>query len=185
MPAILPEPDLLLYTDGSGHLDGYCGYAALVKTADGLHRRMVMGAMTGSSTDRAEFTALIEGLRACQELWTTMAYKTLPGENRERGRARIRWFSDRANLVLSVKKVYSRSNCEDLWAAFEYYEAYFDIEARHVTAPFTDEDPQFADCDLHSSSLRMVIKAYEKNTPLAIDVQYKPKKNEKPKPADK
>lgn len=167
--------DFILYTDGSGReLDGYSGYAALAKTPDNLVKRFVMGAMTESTVDRAEFTALIEGLRICWEMWERFPNKGLRREGVVRPKPKIKWYSDRENLVLAVKRVYDRSNQPDLWAAFEYFENLMEIDAQSVTEPFTDTDPSFVEVDLQSSSLRQVIQAYTKNTPLTIDVQPKP-----------
>ena len=168
--------DFELYTDGSGRdLDGFSGYAALARTADAAVQRFTMGGMTQSTVDRAEFTALIEGLRLCYEMWDRFPHRSLVGGEQDKPRARIHWFSDRENLVLSVKKVYARSNYKDLWAAFEYYEAQFDITAQHVTEPFTDTDPCFKEVDLQSSTARIIFKSYYEETPLHVDIKPKVK----------
>jgi hypothetical protein len=168
------SPDLILYTDGSGReLDGYSGYAALVRTANGSARRFVMGCMSESTTDRAEFMALLEGLRMCTELWKRNLGTELEAPGAERPRPLICWYSDRESLVMSVRKVYARDNCPDLWAAFQYYEDLFEIESHNVTEPFTETDPSFVDVDLQSSTMREVLKQYCLNSPLSIDVQPK------------
>jgi len=177
--------DFILWTDGSGRdLDGFAGYAAVAKTPDGLVQRCVVGSMSESTVDRAEFTALIEGLRLCQEMQSRFP-EGIRSEFEEVPKRKVHWFSDRENLVLSVKKVYGRTNCLDLWAALEYYETIFEIEAQHVTEPYTETQPEFVEVDLQSSTMRMVMKAYYADTPLHIDVQYKdPKSRRKAKAAD-
>jgi ribonuclease HI len=167
----LESYNLIVYTDGSGHEDGYSGYAAFIKTPDGLVKRFVMGAMSVSSVDRAEFTALIEGLRVAYDLWKTFpeAWQGHWPEEVVLRTPRIMWYSDRESLVLSVKRVYARDNCRELWSAFEYFEQNMVITAEHITSPVKDEMPEFVECDLQSSTCRDVIKHLYLATPLIVD----------------
>jgi hypothetical protein len=128
-----------------------------------------MGAISETSVDRAEFTALIEGLRITLELW-----KSFPGvydyplsDNPVLKKPTVHWYSDRESLVLSVKKVYGRGNCEDLWAAFEWFETKMHIIATHIVNP--DETPEFVECDAQASQARIVMKNYYASVPLAVD----------------
>lgn len=176
----MSQPDLLLYTDGSGHQDGFGGYAAFVKTPDGLVERFCMGAMSETSVDRAEFTALIEGLRLAMETWQRFPQSSrLIGGDVEWIVPKIRWTSDREALVLSVKKVYDRSNCPDLWAAFEYFERIADIEAVQISEVEAEALREFIECDLHASTGRVLMKSYYVNTPLTVDEKLLPKKKSK------
>ena len=136
-----------------------------------------MGAMSATSVDRAEFTAFIEGLRLCLEVWSGISKTSLRGENEDRPKPKVHWFSDRESLVLSVRKVYARENCPDLWRAFEYYEDRMDIDATAVTEPFTETEPEFVEVDLRASTGREIIKHYFLNTPLHIDYVPKIKKS--------
>ena len=169
--------DLILFTDGSGHKDTFGGYAAYARTPDKAVSQFCMGAISGTSVDRAEFTALIEGLRICSEMWARFPRKTLLPANAVSPKPKICWYSDRESLVLSFKRVYARDNCPDLWRAIEYYEEHMVIDAKHVSEPFTETTPEFVEVDLQSSTGRLIIKNYFAATPLAID--YVPKTKQK------
>ena len=56
--------DYILYTDGSGYeKDGFSGWCCqVVSNVPGVEGQRRMGCMSGSTVDRAEFTALLEGL---------------------------------------------------------------------------------------------------------------------------
>jgi len=155
--------DFLMFTDGSGYKDGYGGWACLVKTSDSMHQMFRMGAVIGCTVDRMEMTAILEGLQLVVEM-TPWAVRR-PEEDRNTWRPKVRMFSDRENLVLSIQGVYDRSNSPDLWHRFQYYETLLDIEPVHVLRE-TDH-PEFVTVDMQASTARIIAKEYG----LATDLQ--------------
>ena len=124
--------DYILYTDGSGYeLDGFSGWCAQAysQVPGTDKRRRIMGCMSGSTVDRAELTALLEGL----EMILAMD-KGVPciGERRPD----ILWYSDRESLVGGVMKIWGpdkgRNSSPDLWARFAHYERKVHIRGVHV-----------------------------------------------------
>lgn len=115
-----------------------------------------MGSTFGLSVDRAEMTGLLEGL----EMALSMS-RVLPKAqfmSGETWRPVVVAHSDRENMVLSIKGVYDRANCPDLWARFSYYEKVLDIRPIHV--PRETDYPEFVVCDLNASTGRLIAKAY-------------------------
>lgn len=151
--------DFTLYTDGSGHQDGYSGWCAYAVNNHTQETRHAVGCLTSSSVDRAEFTALLEGL----ELVHSMALTTQMSLKAIRGKPKIFWYSDRESLVGGVARKWGdhagRKAQPDLWRRFEHYEDKFIITAQHVARE--TEFALFQKCDLHASSLRIVIKSYD------------------------
>lgn len=147
--------DFVLYTDGSGYTDGYCGYCAILvcKVPQLEGSSTVMGSMSGSSVDRAEMMGLLEGLEGILRI-----EESLPKFRIANRRLQVTWFSDRESLVKSVKGEYGRNSSKDLWARFAYYETKFEIDARWVERE-TDY-PEFQACDLHASTQRAILKSY-------------------------
>lgn len=179
------QPDLLLYTDGSGReQDGFGGYAAVIKTPDGYVNQFVMGAISNSTVDRAEFTALIEGLRVAYDVWKALPDAWLSRWPQEQvlKTPHIMWYSDRESLVLSAKNVNSRNNCPDLWAAYEYFESRCKIEANFIDDAAKELSEAFSECDLQASSGRLLMKGYFEATPLQVK-NYEPKKKKSKKDA--
>lgn len=154
------NPDLLLFTDGSGHRDGFGGWCAVARTPDKRFGYTQFGCASGTSVDRMEMTAFLEGLTMLSTAIKGLPTLT-PNPNRIRGPI-VFWYSDRESLVLSVRGKYARSNSPDLWARFEYYEKQFDIYPFHVSRE--TDFAEFRDADLHASSLRIVIKHYTESS---------------------
>lgn len=148
-------PDFTLYTDGSGYVDGYCGYCAIMvcMLPQMESSNVVMGSMSGSSVDRAEMMALQEGLEGILRIEESLPRFRLAGR-----RIQVMWFSDRESLVKSVKGEYGRNSSKDLWARFAHYETKFEIDAHWVERE-TDY-PEFQACDLHASTQRVILKNY-------------------------
>ena len=151
--------DYILFTDGSGReQDGFSGWSTQVFSQLPCinPRRRRMGAMTGSTVDRAEFTAFLEGLQMILEM---------DAEQHRIGnhRPEVLWYSDRENLVLSVSGKYGRKSSPDLWARFAYYESRMLIKSTHVSRE--TDFKEFQDCDLQSSTMRVVIKNYVDSIP--------------------
>jgi ribonuclease HI len=153
----MPEQaDILVFSDGSGYApDGFGGWAAIACTPDRTWKTFRMGSTFGLSVDRAEMTGLLEGLEMALSI--SRALNRAP-DMEEGWKPTVAIFTDRENMALSIKGVYDRSNCPDLWYRFSYYESQLNIIATHV-ARETDY-PEFALCDLHASTGRLVAKDY-------------------------
>lgn len=131
---ILPdsEYDFVLYTDGSGHQDGYGGYAAVVvskkfKEASGV----VAGGMLGTTVNIAEFDAILYGLQSILlklNIHEEKSFTRIFGY--EKPTAIV--VSDRMNLVGSINREFSRRTDPHLWRQFEWFEERMSIVARHV-----------------------------------------------------
>ncbi len=149
------EIDILVFSDGSGYKDGYGGWAAIACTPDRTWKTFRMGSTFGLSVDRAEMTGILEGL----EMALSMS-RVLPRASvMETGwKATVMVHTDRENMALSIKGVYDRSNCPDLWHRFAYYEKHLNIQATHV-ARETDH-AEFVMCDLNASTGRLIAKSY-------------------------
>jgi hypothetical protein len=150
------EVDLLVFSDGSGYKDGFGGWAAFACTPDRNWKTFRQGAIIGTSVDRAEMTGLLEGLEMAWEL--ARLHPKFQLSNPDSVKPKVRLHCDRENLVLSIRGVYDRSNCADLWARFAYYEKVLDIIPVHVERE--TDFVEFVQCDLHASSGRIVAKDY-------------------------
>lgn len=96
--------------------------------------RTVESGGTQSSVARAEFQALLDGLRIIDETCVEMTKAMRLFDTR------IYWVADREDLVLSVARnlekenmptLYGRKTNSDLWRAFSYYEERFQITPVH------------------------------------------------------
>ena len=98
MPNVEPsQVDYTLFSDGSGHQDGYSGWMAIVLNHQDYNVHRAVGALSQSSVDRSEFTALLEGLELIHSGKAGKA-RCLPCISKPR----VRWYSDRESLVGSV-----------------------------------------------------------------------------------
>ncbi len=151
----MSEHDVLVFSDGSGYeKDGFGGWAAMACTPDRNWKMFRMGAITGTTVDRAEMTGMLEGLQMAWEMSLSLP-KFVRGDVRK---ASVLIHCDRENVVLAIKKVYDRTNAPDLWARFEFYEKVMDVYANHVMRE--TDFPEFQQCDLHASSARIAAKDY-------------------------
>jgi hypothetical protein len=155
--------DFLIYTDGSGYSDGYGGSACLVKSSKHNKREVRLIAYSHTSTDRAEFEALLAGLQSILECmgWDdTAELKALKFKPKKPS---VCWFTDRESLVLSIWRdedgntIYKRRKQGDLWARFEYYEGLFDITPMLIPRNSMDEH---AFVDRLASEARLLVKEY-------------------------
>ena len=151
----MDQPQYILFTDGSGYKDGYGGWACRVKSPDDKSCDYFrMGAIIGCTVDRMELTAILEGLQIVLEI-------TMEARGGLRGHdvlPFVKLYSDRENLILSIKGIYDRSNAPDLWARFAFYEKYLQIEPEHVLRE--NEHIEFEGVDLHASTGRIIAKNY-------------------------
>lgn len=160
--------DIEIYTDGSGHKNGFGGWAAFIATPDRVFKDFRMGTANGTSVDRMEFTALLEGLQGAWEMSEKMPQKHL-GE----WKPGVRWFTDRESLLNSVKRIYDRSNCQDLWNRFVFYEKRMDIDAKFVTDEMIKTMPEFREVDLQSSTGYQMLKSYMAQLPFSPNFEPK------------
>ncbi len=155
------EPDFYLYTDGSGHTDGFGGWAALILSTRHNVYSQLMAGHSATTVARAEFHALLDGLQFILE---TMKWESpLEIERLEREPATVLWNSDREDLVRSVTRdaegnpIYRRKASPDLWARFAFYERLFQIEAQHTPR---ETNPYHNIVDRFASDARVLIKDY-------------------------
>lgn len=160
---VKPGPlDWILWTDGSGHKDGLQVSFVWFRSTRFPVPFSTLSASTCGSVNRAELTALLDGLHAILEM--------------ERGNAgekagwtppmprHVMWVSDRQNLVLSVARdpetgqpVYKRDVDADLWARFEWYEKHFRVHPVHVAR---DTNAFQHKCDRACAATRKVLKRW-------------------------
>jgi hypothetical protein len=148
-------PTWILLTDGSGHKDGYGGYASLALEHATGRMLECAGALKGTSTEAAEFLALLNGLGSIVEA---------TGNTRklEAQQPVVHWMTDRESLALAVwrengQPVYKRKSTPELWAMFAYYEPLFTIVplfTPRATLPLHDR------VDKVASECRIIIKDY-------------------------
>jgi len=154
--------DIEIYTDGSGHINGFGGWAAYITTPDRTRKDFRMGGASRTSVDRMEFTAFLEGLQGAMEMAQEMP------EWRDEGWCpAVLWYSDRESLVNSVLKTYARSNCPDLWDRFAFYEGQLLITPKFVTEEIFAHSAEFREVDLQSSVNYQMIKAYLSGQPFS------------------
>lgn len=144
--------DLVCYSDGSGHVDGFGGWAALCETPDKVWCIFRSAAINGISVERAEFSGLLEGLQMAMELSKQLP-QYVPG-----WKPRVMLFTDRENLVLSIKGVYDCGTDKDLWNRYRYYESILDIAVTHLDRE--SKIAAFKLCDREASTCRIIAKQY-------------------------
>jgi hypothetical protein len=160
----MQDPDITVYSDGSGYQpDGYGAWAALAVSRGEVFRLFRTGMSSGTSVDRMEMTAMLEGLQMADEIiedefLNKEEWHYAEGLGCDRPRFRVRLLSDRESMVLSIKGVYGRTNAPDLWERFSYYEKRMEISAEHVARETDFADFQWV--DLFASTGRIVIKQY-------------------------
>jgi ribonuclease HI len=152
----MTNPDFLAYSDGSGYQDGFGGWAVYVCTPTKSATMFRMGAIIGTTVDRAELTAILEGLQMVMELAASLP-RTIP-LGQHLWKPKVKLYSDRENLVLSIQGVNERSNSLDLWKRFEFFETHMVIDANFVERE-TDHE-EFTFVDLHASTARIMAKNY-------------------------
>lgn len=119
------KPDYYLYTDGSGHQDGYGATGSIAVEAIGDWGVTNISASTGTTVERQETNAMLDGLQAiydhfkAQNLGPNPALRKIPT---------VFWVTDRESTALCVwrnergEPFYRRKSVQDLWARFEWYE---------------------------------------------------------------
>lgn len=143
LAAIAPPPeehDYVLYTDGSGHAQGWGAYAAIAKcTATGDHVVRMAGNY-GSTVQRNELTAFLDGLHAIadHQLRRVMqlGLREIPPKNPWSAfsgddRITVLWYTDRQNLAKALlydedqRPLNGRNNERDLWLRYSAMAKHF------------------------------------------------------------
>lgn len=150
----IPETDFTLLTDGSGWEDGFGGWAALVKHNKTDLRDFRMGCMSGTSVDRMEMTAMIEGLHMTLQL----ARRNTALIRHLGSKPSVVWYSDRESMVNSALGRNERSNATDIWNQYSFFEEHLIIYPVFIARE--SDVPDFKFVDLHASTGRIIIKNY-------------------------
>jgi ribonuclease HI len=131
--------DFAVYTDGSGHADGFGGAGCLV-LASGLSQGVKLAcARNHTSTARMEHEALLLGLEyicSTEKLYSRLtSYEVVK-------KPTVFWLSDREDLVLSTAGIYQRKHNLDLWHRTAWYEKVLDIHPYYAPRASTPENIQ-------------------------------------------
>lgn len=123
--------DFCLYTDGSGHQDGFGGCAALAMSRNSgwIQKSMITKFPTG--TAQMEMEALIIGLQLIMKRVTDLR-KLKKGDAFTAAKPTVIWLTDRQDLVLSMVGAYGKNANPDLWHHISWFEKKLDIHPFHV-----------------------------------------------------
>ena len=153
--------EIFLVTDGSGHIDGYTGSAAVWFSPKHKFFNAVTGGWNGGSVDRSEFQALLAGLHG---ITTWLLNNGYTEQNLTAKPLLLHWTNDRESLVLAVARdpetgqpFYKRNSNRDLWAHLAYYERFFLITPMRRNRNTT---PLMSICDVLAGQHRAMMLAH-------------------------
>jgi len=155
--------DFVVYTDGSGYTDGYGGSASYMRSQKYDKQETRLASFSHTTTDRAEFEALLMGLQSILECMDWTSKSDIERLSSQPNKPTVIWFTDRESLVLSIwrnedgETIFRRKKQKDLWARFEFYESVFDISP--ILIPRNSED-EHAFVDRLASESRLLVKEY-------------------------
>lgn len=161
--------DFHLVTDGSGHVDGFGGWAGEVQT--GCRRRAEKHYIFGSSAGtgnvfRMEMTALISSLNFIFDKWNFWQGDVL--RSLRVNPLTVEWINDNQALVNSVyrdpttkRHANDRRFAPDLWEQLQWYEQFVVINAMHVPR----EDDRMKSVDWYASTNRRIAKEMAEAAP--------------------
>ncbi len=178
------EHDYVLYTDGSGHQNGWGAYAAVARYNTDLNHLLRVAGNYGSSVQRNELTALLEGLFAIadhqlrrviqlglREVSPGNPWNTFAGEDR----ITVLWFTDRENLAKALvydddmRPLNKRARERDLWMRYSAMAKHFCITPMLVPR---NEVPAQAVCDalctVARDAMLGALEFFTANTPTHI-----------------
>lgn len=191
LAAIVPKPeehDYVLYTDGSGHQDGWGAYAAVAKHNDTDEFILRAAGNYGSTVQRNEMTAMLDGLFSIadhqirrvmklglEEVNSGNPWHTLLGENR----ISVMWYTDRQNLAKALLfdeeglTLNKRGNERDLWMRYSSMSRYFCITPMH-TARNTIPMQKVCDslCDVARDAMKKSLDAFREATPIQLSEKW-------------
>ena len=158
------EHDFILWTDGSGYDTGHGASASILLDNETGKKEVRISANSTSTTHRAEFDALLNGLQAALEMrdWNTPADKLRLDQSRVK--PSICWFGDSESLMLATyidehtgKPAFQRRLNGDLWYRYAYYETAFHITPIHIPR---NSMPEHALADRLAGEARLLLKEY-------------------------
>jgi len=169
------EIDFILVTDGSGHVDGFGGWAAEIETGPTRpsEKHHIFGGAAGTGeVFRMELTGLISALTFIFNKWQfwqgdmLRAFRSNP--------LKIVWSGDNQALVRAVYRdpvtkqhANSRYSCPDLWRQFEWYESFVIIAAQFVER----EEPIMQTVDWYASTNRRMCLELAAAAPLELIIE--------------
>ena len=133
------RPEWLILTDGSGHKDGYGGYAGIIfQKSPRIGTPPLIaecaGGLKGTSTEQAEFLGLLFSLQQIVDYYVADQGLKSAEELLRRKLPVVHWVTDRESLALAVYKdsvthepVYRRKSTPALWAMYSYFEPMLDV----------------------------------------------------------
>jgi hypothetical protein len=181
---LAPAPeshDYVLYTDGSGHQNGWGAHVAIAKfNAEQKHIVRLSGNY-GSTVQRNELSALLDGLFAIADHQLRriirLGLREVPPKNPWNvfagdDRITVLWFTDRQNLAKALlydeelRPLNKRSNERDLWMRYSAMAKHFCITPLNVERNVV---PAQAVCDslctVARDALLAALAAFQSNTP--------------------
>lgn len=153
------EHDYVLCTDGSGHENGWGSAAAVARFVKDEEHIVRVSANYGSTTQRNEFSAMLDGLHAIADHQLRrvlrLGLREIPPKNAwnaflDDDRLTVLWFTDRQNLAKALlfdefsRPLNARNNERDLWMRFSTMAKHFCITPLCVPR---NEIPAQAVCD--------------------------------------
>ncbi len=196
--APLPEEhDYVLYTDGSGHSDGWGAAAAVARfTGTGEHILRVAGNY-GSTVQRNELSAFLDGLFAIadhqlrrvmqlglREVAPKNAWNTFLGDDR----ITVLWYTDRQNLAKALlfddeaRPLNGRNSERDLWMRFSTMAKHFCITPMQVPRNVVPAQALCDElCDITRNAMMATLEKFQSATP---DHIHTPSQWKLPKPQD-
>jgi len=153
----------VIHTDGSGYTDGFGGSASLMVSKKYAKREVRLLAHSHTTTDRAEFEALLLGLQSILETMDWTDEKKIAAMQVSPKKPTVCWYTDRESLVLSIWRdenndtIYTRRKQKDLWARFNFYETLFDVSPILIQRNST---PEHEHVDRLASEVRLIVKEY-------------------------
>ena len=185
LESVTPHPhehDFILYTDGSGCTKGWGASASVIEKIDLLRdeerrgvvdRHVLVSATYGSTVQRREFEAFLNGLH---EIMRLSIADFLDQGKEEFGnpdpnnllmnftgthRVSILWYTDRANLAKSLlfdeqgDVLNARSSERDLWMRYSLLAKHICVTPMHVTRNIIDNQRV---CDSLCTAARAALK---------------------------
>lgn len=187
LAAIAPLPeehDYVLYTDGSGHSQGWGAYAAIAKYSPTGEHIIRASGNYGSTVQRNELSAFLDGMHAIadhqlrrviqlglREVAPKNAWNTFVGDDR----ITVLWYTDRQNLAKALlydedqRPLNGRNNERDLWLRYSSMSKHFCVTPFQVPR---NSVPAQAVCDemctIARSAMLQALPHFQNITPQQI-----------------
>lgn len=185
--SIAPRPeehDYVLYTDGSGHENGWGAHASVAKcNAEPGHILRCTGNY-GSTVQRNELSAFLDGLQAIadhalrrvmrlalREVAPKNPWNTFLGDDR----ITVMWFTDRQNLAKALlydewqRPLNGRNNERDLWMRYTAMAKHFCVTPLQVPRNTVRAQAVCDElCSVARDALMMATPSFQNSTPEQI-----------------